>query len=112
MRQTYLFAAAVAALILACVAGWATSDTQARVATPSVQIDPIQMMESATCVENPQYRLEQATCCLVGPFLPQSLPLFEPPQLPVQECTRSLIDPQHGPGAIVVRCPEQCPRPS
>jgi hypothetical protein len=62
MRQTYLFAAAVAALILACVAGWATSDTQARVATPSVQIDPIQMMESATCVENPQYRLEQATC--------------------------------------------------
>ena len=47
MRQTYLFAAAVAALILACVAGWATSDTQARVATPSVQIDPIQMMMSA-----------------------------------------------------------------
>jgi hypothetical protein len=47
MRQTYLFAAAVTALILACVAGWATSDTQARVATPSVQINPIQMMESA-----------------------------------------------------------------
>jgi hypothetical protein len=47
MRQTYLFAAAAAALIVACVAGWATSDTQARVATPSVQIDPIRMMESA-----------------------------------------------------------------
>ena len=47
MRQTYLFAAAAAALIVACVAGWATSDTQARVATPSVQINPIQMMESA-----------------------------------------------------------------
>jgi hypothetical protein len=49
MRQTNLFAAAAAAaLILACVAGWATSDTQARVATPStVQIDPFQVMVSA-----------------------------------------------------------------
>jgi hypothetical protein len=47
MRQTHLFAAATAALIVACVAGWATSDTQARVATPSVQIDPIRMMEGA-----------------------------------------------------------------
>jgi hypothetical protein len=45
MRQTCLFAAAVAALILACVPGWLSS--QARVATPSVQIDPIQFMESA-----------------------------------------------------------------
>jgi len=42
-----LFAAAAAALILACVAGWATSDTQARVATPSIQIDPVQAMVSA-----------------------------------------------------------------
>jgi hypothetical protein len=48
MRQTNLFAAAAAALILACVAGWAMSDTQARVATPStVQIDPLQVMVSA-----------------------------------------------------------------
>jgi hypothetical protein len=48
MRQTTLFAAAAAALILACVAGWAMSDTQARVATPStVQIDPFQVMMSA-----------------------------------------------------------------
>jgi hypothetical protein len=48
MRQTNLFAAAAAALILACVAGWAMSDTQARVATPStVQIDPLQVMMSA-----------------------------------------------------------------
>ena len=48
MRQIHLFAAAAAALILACVAGWAMSDTQARVATPStVQIDPFQVMMSA-----------------------------------------------------------------
>jgi hypothetical protein len=47
MRQAHLFAAAAAALILACVAGWATSDTQARIATPSVQIDPLEMMGSA-----------------------------------------------------------------
>jgi len=48
MRQTTLFAAAAAALIPACVAGWAISDTQARVATPStVQIDPFQVMMSA-----------------------------------------------------------------
>jgi hypothetical protein len=47
MRQSHLFAAAAAALILACVAGWATSDTQARVATPSVQIEPFRVMLSA-----------------------------------------------------------------
>ena len=48
MRQTTLFAAAAAALILACVAGWAMSDTQARVATPSaVRIDPFQAMVGA-----------------------------------------------------------------
>jgi hypothetical protein len=47
MRQTHLFAAAAAALIVACVAGWATSDTQARVATPSVQIEPFQVMVTA-----------------------------------------------------------------
>jgi hypothetical protein len=45
MRQTNLFAAAAAALILACIAGWAMSDTQARVATRlTVQIDPLQVM--------------------------------------------------------------------
>jgi hypothetical protein len=48
MRQIHLFAATVAALILAFVAGWAMSDTQARVATPSaVQIDPFQAMVGA-----------------------------------------------------------------
>jgi hypothetical protein len=34
-KMTGLFAASAAALILACVAGWAVSDTQARVATPN-----------------------------------------------------------------------------
>jgi hypothetical protein len=48
MRQTNLFTAAAAALILACVAGWAASDTRARVATPStVRIDPLQVMVNA-----------------------------------------------------------------
>jgi hypothetical protein len=47
MGQTGLFAASAAALILACVAGWAVSDTQARAATPTVQIDPFQIMTGA-----------------------------------------------------------------
>ncbi len=48
MGQTRLFAASAAALILTCIAGWAVSDTQAaRVATPSVQMDPFKMMTSA-----------------------------------------------------------------
>lgn len=47
MGRTALFAASVAALIAACIAGWAVSGTQARVATASVQIDPFQMMTSA-----------------------------------------------------------------
>ena len=47
-KTTGLFAASAAALILACVAGWAISDTQARVAAPAtVQIDPLTMMTSA-----------------------------------------------------------------
>jgi hypothetical protein len=42
-----LFAASAAALILACVAGWAASGTQ-RVASPAtVQIDPFKMMTGA-----------------------------------------------------------------
>jgi hypothetical protein len=48
MSQKQLFAATVAALILACVAGWAVSDTQARVPAPAtVQIDPFTLMTSA-----------------------------------------------------------------
>ena len=46
MGKTGLFAASAAALILACVAGWAASGTQ-RVASPTtVQIDPFEMMTS------------------------------------------------------------------
>jgi hypothetical protein len=47
-KMTGLLAASAAALILACVVGWAVSDTQARVAAPAtVQIDPFGMMVSA-----------------------------------------------------------------
>ena len=46
MNQTRLFAASVAALIVACIAG-AITDTQARVATRTVQIDPFEVMVSA-----------------------------------------------------------------
>jgi hypothetical protein len=42
-----LAAASAAALIVACVGGWVISDTQARVATPTVQIDPFTLMTSA-----------------------------------------------------------------
>ena len=44
-HQTGLFAASVAALAIACIAGWAVPETQARVAT--TQIDPFAMMTSA-----------------------------------------------------------------
>jgi hypothetical protein len=49
MGQKQLFAASVAALILACVAGWAVvSDSQPSVAAPAaVQIDPLTMMTGA-----------------------------------------------------------------
>ena len=48
-KTTGLFAASAAALILAGVAGWAVSDTQARVVAPAtVQIDPFKVMTSAT----------------------------------------------------------------
>jgi hypothetical protein len=43
MGKTGLFAASAAALIVACIAAWAVSDTQARVANPTVQIDPFKM---------------------------------------------------------------------
>jgi predicted Co/Zn/Cd cation transporter (cation efflux family) len=44
-HQTGLFAASIAALIIACIAGWAVPETQARVA--ATRIDPIAMMTSA-----------------------------------------------------------------
>ena len=47
MGKSGLFAASVAVLIVACIAGWAVSDTQARVAMPAmVQLDPLKMMTS------------------------------------------------------------------
>ena len=38
MSQTQLFAASAAALLVACIAGWADSATQAGIPTPIVQI--------------------------------------------------------------------------
>jgi hypothetical protein len=45
MGKTGLFAAS--ALIVACIAGWAVSGTEAQVATRSAQIEPFKMMTSA-----------------------------------------------------------------
>jgi hypothetical protein len=46
--NTRFFAVTAAALILACIAGWAVSNTQARVPMPiTVQIDPLAMMTGA-----------------------------------------------------------------
>ncbi len=48
MGKSGLFAASVAVLIVACIAGWAVSDTQARVVTPAtVQLDSLKMMTSS-----------------------------------------------------------------
>jgi hypothetical protein len=47
MTRTDLLAASVGALILAFVAGWAVSDTQARVPKTTAQIDPNDMMTDA-----------------------------------------------------------------
>jgi hypothetical protein len=46
MGKTGLFAASATAFILVCIAGWAVSGTQARVATPTDQIDPFKVMTS------------------------------------------------------------------
>jgi hypothetical protein len=47
MSQTKLFAACAAALVVACIAGWATSDTSAHAAIPTVRIDAVAAMTSA-----------------------------------------------------------------
>jgi hypothetical protein len=54
MRTTNLFAAAAAALILACVWGWASS-TGTKAAVPTVQIDPFQAMVSAKSLHSSHY---------------------------------------------------------
>ena len=56
MRKITLFAVA-AALIAAGIAGWAASNTQARVATASVGgVDPFHMMTNATHLPTEHYK--------------------------------------------------------
>jgi hypothetical protein len=56
MRNTGLFVVA-AALVLAGIAGWAASNTQARVATPTVGgIAPFQMMTNANYLPTDHYQ--------------------------------------------------------
>jgi hypothetical protein len=56
MGKTGLFAVSAAALILASIAGWAVSDTQARVATATtVQIEPFKVMTSAKELPTEQF---------------------------------------------------------
>jgi hypothetical protein len=45
-KTTGLFAASAAVLIVACIAGWAVSDTPARATPTTVQIDPFTLMTS------------------------------------------------------------------
>jgi hypothetical protein len=45
--KTGLFAVTAAAAIVTFPAGWAVSGTQAQVAAPSVQIEPLKIMTSA-----------------------------------------------------------------
>jgi hypothetical protein len=47
MGKTGLFAVSAAALIVACFAGWAFSETPARAVPTTVQIDPYEMMTGA-----------------------------------------------------------------
>jgi hypothetical protein len=49
MSKTALFAACAAALIVACIAGWAVPTSQARIATSTTtQLDPFTIMTSTT----------------------------------------------------------------
>jgi hypothetical protein len=62
MSQKELFAASVAALILACAANWAIVNTKAHVAPQAtVQIDPFTMMVGARI---------SSTDCATSPDLP------------------------------------------
>jgi hypothetical protein len=55
MRKTSLFAAAAAALIVACVWGW-TSSTGTKAAAPTtVQIDPFQAMVNGKSLPSSHY---------------------------------------------------------
>jgi hypothetical protein len=55
MTRTNLLAASAGALILAFVAGWAVPDTQARIPTPTAQIDPHGMMVGAKHLPTEHY---------------------------------------------------------
>jgi hypothetical protein len=55
MTQSKLFAASAVALIVACVAGWAVSDTQARTPAATVQIDTFNLMTSAKQLPNEHF---------------------------------------------------------
>jgi hypothetical protein len=46
MGKTALFAASIAALVIACITGWAVSDSQAQAPGAAIQIDPFTMMTS------------------------------------------------------------------
>jgi hypothetical protein len=46
-HQTRLFAAGIAALIIACMTGWAVSDAQVQARSAVIQINPFAMMSSA-----------------------------------------------------------------
>jgi hypothetical protein len=45
--KTKLFAAGIAALVIACMAGWAVSDSQVQARSAAIQIDPFTMMTGA-----------------------------------------------------------------
>ena len=46
-HQTGLFAASIAALVIACMAGWAVTDSQVQARSAVIQIDPFTMMTGA-----------------------------------------------------------------
>jgi hypothetical protein len=47
MSNTRFFAVSAAALVVACLSGWAFSETPARAVPATVQIDPFTLMTSA-----------------------------------------------------------------
>ena len=55
MRNTNLFAAVAAALVLACVWGWASSTGTKAAAPTTVQIDPFQAMVNAKSLPRSHY---------------------------------------------------------
>jgi hypothetical protein len=54
-HQTKLFAASIAALVIACIAGWAVSDSQAQARVAAIQIDPFTMMTNTKQLPSKDY---------------------------------------------------------